>query len=154
MVRVGRGSMVLSSSVYFIFLVAVFLLYWPLSRFRAAGLAVVLFANYFFYAKWNLFYLALIPAASTADYFIALALHRARLPMLRRALVAASLAVNLGLLAAFKYMPLFLLTWAGIASRTAPAWDWVFPLGISFYAFQSLSYTLDVYRRDARPVSS
>ena len=56
--------MVLSSSTYFIFLAAIFLLYWPLSRWRAAGLAVLLFANYFFYAKWDLFYLILIPSAS------------------------------------------------------------------------------------------
>ena len=55
--------MVLSSSAYFIFLVGVFFLYWPVARFRALSLAVVLFANYFFYAKWDLFYLALIPAA-------------------------------------------------------------------------------------------
>src|SRR5208337_2970491 len=66
--------MVLSSSVYFVFLVGIFLLYWPLSRWRAAGLAVLLFANYFFYAKWDLFYLLLIPGASCIDYLIGLGL--------------------------------------------------------------------------------
>ncbi len=66
--------MVLSSSAYFIFLVGIFFLYWPLARVRAFSLAVILFANYFFYAKWDLFYLALIPAASTCDYLIALGL--------------------------------------------------------------------------------
>jgi len=45
--------MLLSSSVYFVFLIAIFLLYWPLARFRAASLAVLLLANYFFYAKWG-----------------------------------------------------------------------------------------------------
>jgi len=126
--------MVLSSSVYFVFLVGIFFLYWPVARYRAASLAVIVFANYFFYAKWDLFYLFLIPAASTCDYLIALGLEKWRHPVARRALVTASLAVNLGILASFKFMPVR---------------GWVFPLGISFYAFQSLTYTLDVYRRDA-----
>ena len=60
--------MVLSSSAYFIFLVAIFFLYWPVARVRALSLAVILFANYFFYAKWDVFYLFLIPAASTVDF--------------------------------------------------------------------------------------
>ena len=64
--------MVLSSSAYFIFLVGVFFLYWPVARIRALALGVILLANYFFYAKWDLFYLFLIPAASTCDYAIAL----------------------------------------------------------------------------------
>jgi len=58
--------MLLSSSLYFVFLVAVFFLYWPVARVRALSLGVLLFANYFFYAKWDLFYLWLIPAASTS----------------------------------------------------------------------------------------
>ncbi|MBE7544346.1 MAG: hypothetical protein HS123_18480 [Solibacteraceae bacterium] len=62
--------MVLASSSYFLFLTGIFLLYWPLSRWRAASLAVLLFGNYFFYAKWDVFYLALIPGASFIDYLI------------------------------------------------------------------------------------
>jgi len=57
-------KLLLSSSTYFVFLVAIFLLYWPLARVRAVALAVILLANYFFYAKWDLHYLALIPAAA------------------------------------------------------------------------------------------
>ena len=53
--------MLLTSSAYFVFLVAVVLLYWTLNRWRAAGLAVILFANYFFYAKWDLFYVGISP---------------------------------------------------------------------------------------------
>ncbi|HTM48027.1 MAG TPA: MBOAT family protein [Bryobacteraceae bacterium] len=146
--------MVLSSSAYFIFLVGVFFLYWPVARFRALSLAVVLFANYFFYAKWDLFYLALIPAASTCDYLIALGLQRSRTNWLRRALVTLSVLLNLGILASFKYMPFFLENYARFSGRQAPEWHWIFPLGISFYAFQSLTYTIDVYRRDARAASS
>ena len=89
--------MVLSSSAYFIFLVGIFFLYWPVARVRALSLGVILFANYFFYAKWDLFYLALIPAASTCDYLIALgAAAQQEQPSLRRALVTLSVLMNLG----------------------------------------------------------
>ncbi len=96
--------MVLSSSAYFIFLVGVFFLYWPVARYRALSLAVILFANYFFYAKWDLFYLALIPAASTCDFLIALSLQHSKAPWLRRALVTLSVLLNIGILVSFKYM--------------------------------------------------
>jgi alginate O-acetyltransferase complex protein AlgI len=62
------------SSTYFVFLVAIFLLYWPLSRFRASALGMILFANYFFLARWDISCLALIPAASSCDYVIGLGL--------------------------------------------------------------------------------
>ncbi len=146
--------MVLSSSAYFIFLVDVFFLYWPVARFRALSLAVILFANYFFYAKWDLFYLALIPAASTCDFLIALGLQRFQGTALRRALVSLSVLLNLGILASFKYMPFFLENYSRWSGRGAQEWHWIFPLGISFYAFQSLTYTIDVYRRDAKATSS
>ena len=146
--------MVLSSSAYFIFLVGVFFLYWPLARLRALSLAVILFANYFFYAKWDLFYLALIPAASTCDFLIALGLQHSKRPWLRRMLVTLSVLLNLGILASFKYMPFILENYTRLSHHAAPEWHWVFPLGISFYAFQSLTYTIDVYRRDAKATSS
>lgn len=146
--------MVLASSTYFIFLAAVFLLYWPLSRWRAASLAVLLFANYFFYAKYDLFYLALIPAASFLDYLIGRGLGASKHAPLRRLLVSLSVLLNLGILASFKYMPFLLQAWTGATGRAAPDWHWTFPLGISFYCFQSLTYTIDLYRRDGKPVRS
>ncbi len=127
--------MLLTSSTYFVFLIAIFFLYWSLSRVRALALGVVLFANYFFYAKWDLFYLALIPAASSCDYFFGLGLQRSGNQLVRRILVSASLVMNIGLLATLatlKHMPLTL----------------------SFYVFQALTYTLDLYRRDAKGTTS
>ena len=146
--------MLLSSSTYFIFLAGIFFLYWPLARMRALSLAVILFANYFFYAKWDLFYLGLIPIASLIDYSIGIALGRVENPGGRRALVTASIAVNLGILTAFKYMPFLLENFAKIGGGQPVEWHWTFPLGISFYVFQSLTYTIDVYRRDAKPTKS
>jgi D-alanyl-lipoteichoic acid acyltransferase DltB (MBOAT superfamily) len=146
--------MVLSSSVYFVFLIGIFLLYWPLSKWRAGGLGVLLFANYFFYAKWDLFYLILIPSASFIDYLIGLGLGSWTRQWARRLLIAASLLMNLGILATFKYMPFFLATWSGATGHKAPEWHWTFPLGISFYCFQALTYTIDLYRKDGKPVRS
>lgn len=146
--------MLLTSSAYFFFLIAVFLLYWPLSRFRVAGLALILFANYFFYAKWDLFYLALIPIASTIDFALGGMIFRSSNIDRRKTLVSLSVLLNLGMLATFKYMPFFLENLAGMVGAEAPKWNWTFSLGISFYAFQSLTYTIDIYRKDAKPTSS
>jgi len=143
-----------SSSTYFVFLVAVFALYWPVSRLRTLTLAVVLFANYFFYAKWDLFYLALIPAVSSCDYVFGLGLQYSQNKIVRRVLVSASILMNVGLLAAFKYMPFFLQNWSNWTGRPAPEWHWTLPLSLSFYVFQALTYTIDLYRRDAKGTRS
>src|SRR5258708_39751831 len=135
--------MLLFSSSYFIFLIAVFFVYWPVARFRALSLTVLLFANYFFYAKWDLAYLVLIPTASCIDFVLALGMQQSKTPWLRRALVTISVLLNLGILATFKYMPVVVSNWR-----------WTFALGISFYTFQSLSYTIDVFRRDAKATDS
>ena len=133
--------MPLFSATYFVFLAAVFFLYWPVARSRTLSLAVLLFANYFFYARWGIAYLFLIPAASSCDFLIGLGLQRLRNPVARRLLVSLSLALNLGLLASLKF-------------QLGPAHDWVLPLALSFYAFQALTYTLDLYRRDAKGTTS
>jgi alginate O-acetyltransferase complex protein AlgI len=138
--------MVLSSPAFFLFLAIVYLVYWLVCRYRFAGLAVILFANYYFYARWDLAYLALIPLASTGDFLIGLGLGRYKAPLLRRLLVTLSILVNIGLIVTLKYIPFF------IGGKNV--WIWTLPLGVSFYAFQSLTYTIDVYRHDTKPTSS
>ena len=133
--------MALFGSAYFVFLIAIFFLYWPVARVRTLGLAVLLFANYFFYARWGIAYLFLIPAASTCDFLIGLGLRHSEHSLVRRVLVGLSLALNLGLLVSLKF-------------QLGPARYWVLPLALSFYAFQALTYTLDLYRRDAPGTSS
>lgn len=135
--------MPVTTSTYFVFLVGVFLLHWAVARVRSCALAVLLFANYFFYAKADLAYLFLIPAASLTDYLIGRGLAHFTDPVTRRVLLGASLTLNLGILASFKYLPVALTNW-----------HWSLPLGLSFYCFQSLTYTIDLYRRDTKPVNS
>ena len=131
--------MLLTTAAYFTFLAAVFFAYWLAARYRLGALAVILFANYFFYARWDLAYLAIIPVASTCDFFIGRALHRSTRSGLRRLLITLSIALNIGLIASVKYLPVL---------------PWVLPLALSFYGFQSLTYTIDIYRRDATPAGS
>ncbi|MGA7411362.1 MAG: MBOAT family O-acyltransferase [Bryobacteraceae bacterium] len=145
--------MLLSTPEYFYFLVLVFFVYWLVRRVRMAGVAVICVANYFFYAKWGLVYLALVPLASTCDFLIGRALGRTERPGMRRLLVSTSLAINIGLIVTCKYVPVVVGTWAGWTHQTAAS-GWVLPLGLSFYALQALTYTLDVYRRDAKPAGS
>ena len=131
--------MLLSSPAYFVFLMVVFFAFWMARRFRLGSLTVILCANYFFYARWDLVYLVLIPFASSCDFLIGKGLGSSKNPRIRRALIAASIVLNIGLLASVRYFPHL---------------PWILPLGLSFYAFQSLTYTLDIYRRDAEPTSS
>jgi alginate O-acetyltransferase complex protein AlgI len=146
--------LLLSSSAYFIFLVGVFLLYWPLARVRVLALAVILFANYFFYAKWDVIYLALIPAASTVDFLIGLGLQSSKNAFLRRFLVSLSILMNLGLLVGLKYMPFLFENYSRITGEAAPVWNWILPLSVSFYVFQALTYTIDIYRGDSKATRS
>jgi alginate O-acetyltransferase complex protein AlgI len=131
--------MLLSNPAYFAFLPVVFFAFWLARRFRLGALTVVVFANYFFYARWDLVYLAIIPLASSCDFFIGKALAKTENALERRALITASIVLNVGLIASVRYLPHL---------------PWILPLGLSFYAFQSLTYTLDIYRRDAEPTPS
>jgi D-alanyl-lipoteichoic acid acyltransferase DltB (MBOAT superfamily) len=133
------------SSTYFIFVAAIFFVYWAAPQTRLLRLGVVLLANYFFCARYGLFYLALIPACGTADFLAGLGLMRFRHAGVRRLLVGVSVAVNLALLVGSRHMG---------AVIGPMGWDWVFPLGLSFYTFQALTYTLDLYRRDAEGTTS
>jgi D-alanyl-lipoteichoic acid acyltransferase DltB (MBOAT superfamily) len=132
------------SSTYFIFVAAAFFLYWaaPAGLLR---LGVILLANYFFCARFGLFYVALIPVCSTLDFAVGYGLMRLPGAWTRRALIAVSVTLNLGLLVGARHMGVL------VNSR---GWDWIFPLGLSFYALQSLTYTLDLYRRDAKGTNS
>src|ERR1035437_8531695 len=133
------------SNTYFIFVAAVFFVYWAAPQTRLLRLGIILLANYFFCARYGLFYLALIPACSLVDYLVGLGLMRFRHAGVRRLLAGVSVAVNLALLVGSRHMG---------AVVGPKGWDWIFPLGLSFYGFQALTYTLDLYRRDAEGTTS
>ncbi len=126
--------MPVSTAPFFVFLIAVCLLYWSTGTSRRLRFAVLAAANLFFLAHFSLVYLAL-PLATTADFLVGLGLGRLTKKATRQALLAISLAVNLGLLASIKFLPLL----------TGSRFVWLLPLSLSFYCFQSLTYTIDLY---------
>ena len=115
---------------------------------------VVLFSLYFYYKSSGIYFLLLIFAA-TSDFLIARALFRTERMSFRRLWVALSVAVNLGMLAYFKYTNFLIdisndLFGAGFLQFR----DIFLPVGISFFVFQSMSYTIDIYRWQLRPLTS
>ncbi|MGH0028280.1 MAG: MBOAT family O-acyltransferase [Myxococcota bacterium] len=135
--------MLFNSIEFVLFFPLVVLAYCAMPPRGRAGL--LLLASYVFYGWWKIEYVGLILASTALDYGVGRALERGGSPARRRALLLASLAGNLGLLGAFKYLGLFtsLLVDLGLADRVVAL---LLPVGISFYTFQSLAYTIDVYR--------
>jgi D-alanyl-lipoteichoic acid acyltransferase DltB (MBOAT superfamily) len=151
--------MLFNSFEYVLFLVLVFLAFWAVVRYRMLRLVLLLVASYLFYMGWNATFVLLIIASTVADYYCGLWMGVVENPRGRTALLAASLVYNLGVLGVFKYADFFIgatteaLALGGI-EVTPHYLRLVLPAGISFYTFQSLSYTIDVYRRKIEPSRS
>ncbi|MEM7349420.1 MAG: MBOAT family protein [Acidobacteriota bacterium] len=116
----------------------------------------LLLASYLFYGAWDWRFLGLILVSTVVDYRVAIHMSRVEVPRVRKRLLALSVATNLGILGTFKYAGFFLDSLAQLAAKvglTIPpfALQIVLPVGISFYTFQTLGYTIDVYRGRVRP---
>ncbi|WGF89056.1 MBOAT family O-acyltransferase [Marinivivus vitaminiproducens] len=139
---------------FLVFFALVLAVHWSLHGNRARKL-VLLAASYVFYGAWDWRFLGLILASTLVDYVLAIRIEASSDPRKRRIALATSLAGNLGLLFTFKYFDFFadsladLLTLLDIPANGTTL-DLVLPVGISFYTFQTMSYTIDVYRGDLR----
>ncbi|HWH71576.1 MAG TPA: MBOAT family protein [Candidatus Sulfotelmatobacter sp.] len=118
----------------------------------AARNRLIVVASYVFYGSWDYRFAGLLLLTSGLDFTLARLIEGTGTDRRRRALLAASVGLNLGVLALFKYFNFFresleglLSTW-GVESHWK-GWQIVLPIGISFYTFQSMSYVVDVYRR-------
>ncbi len=154
--------MYFNSAAYGLFLVLVFGLYWMLRGTRFARFGMLLLASWFFYGCWNAKYLSLILISTALDYWVGktLATLDADDPALRKKrkrLLLCSLVGNLGLLGVFKYYNFFIgnveTLLAGFGIEFARL-DVLLPVGISFYTFQTLSYTIDIYRGKLAPAKN
>lgn len=135
------------------FTVAVFVYYAVPHRIRWM---VLLAGSYYFYACWKLEYLSLILLSTLIDYGAAIAIAASNRSQRRKALLLLSLASNLGILFFFKYANFFSSSLqAAFGSFNifvdVPVYTYLLPVGISFYTFQSMSYTIDVYRGSREP---
>lgn len=141
---------------YLLFLLITVAGFWLLVRARAPYLGLLLVASCLFYMAWSPRYVLLIFGSAVLDFSVGLALGATDSARSRKALVLLSLCGNLGLLAVFKYFNFFSQALAdGMGSLgvqvDAVQLHWLLPVGISFYTFQTLSYTIDVYRRRLEP---
>ena len=143
--------MLFNSYAFGLFFLAVWAVYWALRGTRTVRVWWLLGASYFFYGWWDWRFLFLIAGSTVLDYTVGRLLERTADPGRRKALVALSIAGNLGALGFFKYWGFFttevarLIESVGLQANL-PTLQLILPVGISFYTFQTLSYTIDVYR--------
>ena len=148
------SSPLIFSSGLFLFLFTGFLLFYAaLHRTPTARIVyVILFSLYFYYKSSGIYFLLLIFAAAS-DYLIARGICRADRRWIRRLLVLLSVAVNLGMLGYFKYTNFLVDMGNRLFGQGFLEFQNIFlPVGISFFVFQSMSYTIDIYRGQLRPL--
>ena len=136
------------------FFVITFSLYWlPLSKLKSHQNIVLLVASYFFYGWWDWRFLGLIFISSITDFYLGQKIHETIEPKKRKLFLMASLGLNLGLLFFFKYFNFFLDSFYSTfgMSEDHNLLNIILPVGISFYTFQTLSYSIDIYRKELKP---
>ncbi len=151
--------MLFNSLDFAVFLPLVFAFYWLTRKNLTIQNLVVLAASYVFYAWWDWRFLSLIVVSTCVDYFVGLKLAVSGKRRTRKILLWTSILVNIGMLGFFKYFNFFVENFVAVFSffgqRISPSGlNIILPVGISFYTFQTLSYTIDVYRRKISPTRS
>jgi D-alanyl-lipoteichoic acid acyltransferase DltB (MBOAT superfamily) len=151
--------MLFNSIDFAIFLPIVFILYWFVTNknLKLQNLLIVA-ASYLFYGWWDWRFLSLIIFSTMVDFTVGQKLRKAENQLTRKALLWTSILVNLGFLAFFKYYNFFLDNFITAFSFfgqdiQSNSLNIILPVGISFYTFQTLSYTIDVYKRKLEPTN-
>ncbi|HRZ86157.1 MAG TPA: MBOAT family O-acyltransferase [Candidatus Paceibacterota bacterium] len=146
--------MLFNSSVFVLFFLIVFLLYWFVTNknLKAQNI-LLLISSYIFYGWWDWRFLSLIIFSSILDYYVSILIENETNQKKRKAFLLISMFSNLGLLGFFKYFNFFTSSFAQAMSTIGWEVDTVtlniiLPVGISFYTFQTMSYTIDVYRKE------
>ena len=149
--------MLFNSFDFAVFLPIVFFCYWfVFNKTIKSQNLFVLFASYVFYGCWDWRFLILIAISTAVDYIVGRQLSSTKSNQKRKAWLWLSILVNLGFLGFFKYYNFFLEEFINVFSFfsyeiSASSINIILPVGISFYTFQTLSYTIDVYKRRIEP---
>lgn len=151
--------MFFNSLEYLFFLPLVFIVYWSLRKKLLWQNSLLLLASYFFYGLWDYRFLSLIILSSFTDYWVGRRMGEEESEAKRKMLLCVSLGINLGFLMVFKYCNFFIGSFIDllglIGLKANPSFlNIVLPVGISFYTFQTLSYTIDIYRKQLKPTKS
>jgi len=151
--------MLFNSFQFLWFFPTFFLLYWVFFRKNLSlqNLFIVA-ASYLFYGWWDYRFLSLIVASSLLDYVVGIQLGRTERKGKRKLLLMISLAFNLGMLGFFKYCNFFVDSFVDLFAHfditiQRSSINIILPVGISFYTFQTLSYTIDVYKEKIKPTN-
>lgn len=149
--------MLFNSLTFFVFYLAVIAIYFRIS-WRAQNV-LILISSCIFYGSWDYRFLVLMGISITTDFFTGMAISQSAHPTRRKQLLIISILVNLSILGFFKYFHFFASSLDRLLEvmnllPLAPTLHFVLPVGISFYTFQSMSYTIDVYRRQIKPTRS
>ncbi len=148
--------MIFNTPIFYAFFVLFLALYGVVLLRRRPRTLLIVVASLVFYGTWNYRFIPLLVGSGVADYLIAQAIAGAATQRAKRWWLTLSVAINLGVLGLFKYADFVLESVADFLRLFGSEVDpvtlgWVLPVGISFYTFQSLSYTIDVYRGDMEP---
>jgi len=149
--------MLFQSFDFLVFFPLVFALFWAINKWNVLTRNIFLLAaSYFFYGYWDYRFLALILSSSLVDFTIGILLHKTTKASARKGLLAFSVIFNIGLLGYCKYLNFFIENFVSALSSVGIEQDIstlqiILPVGISFYTFQTLSYTIDVYRKNIEP---
>ena len=150
--------MLFNSLEFSIFLPSVFFLYWFVFKknTRVQNLLLVI-SSYLFYGWWDYRFLSLILFSTIVDYFVGAKIHDCKSKIIKKFFLWISIVFNLGLLSFFKYFNFFIESWIDFISffgyELESTWtiNVILPVGISFYTFQTMSYSLDIYFGKLKP---
>src|SRR5437588_6897264 len=150
--------MLFNSLTFVVFFVVVVTAYWSIHSWTARKNLLVT-ASYIFYGAWNPPFAALLFSTTAMDFWLGRQINRAKAGRGKRAWLVASVCMNLSMLGFFKYGNFLLQNFQWLVARAGiiyqpPHLDILLPVGISFYTFHSLSYTLDIYRGVLQPTRS
>ena len=148
------APMIFSSGIFLWLFAAFMVIYTLLQHRNTARILFVALFSYYFYYKSSGTYFFLLAIVTVTDFVIAWLMDRTDVRWKRKLWVILSVSVNLGLLCYFKYTNFLGGVIASLMGGEFTALDIFLPVGISFFTFQSLSYTIDVYRREIKPLTS
>ena len=149
--------MLFNSIEFLFFLPTVFALYWfVFNKNHTVQNILLIISGYVFYGWWDWRFLLLLILSSTVDFIVGISLGKVKEELKRKLILTISISFNIGLLGFFKYFNFFAESFASLMAQIGLHADpitlkVILPVGISFYTFQSLSYTIDVYKRKMEP---
>lgn len=150
----SHQPMIFSSGIFLFLFLAFSFVYMLLQKRVTARLLFVTLFSYYFYYKSSGIYFFLLGIVTVSDFFLAHRMQQTETHWKRKMLVVISLCINLGLLCYFKYTNFFYQMLCPLLNGSFQPLDIFLPVGISFFTFQSLSYTIDVYRKDLKPLDN